>query len=333
MNRFVVTLALVASVSGAPSVGHLGYAGAIGTAHLGQTVSGPVATHQTHHSYPAGPAQVTSHTEYGVVGSQTVHAGFQQVQTGHQYVKSHDEVIPQPATSYQATAAQNHVSVKALPAPVLPAAPAPYAAIPAAPVPAGPAPADTVTVTKTLAPVRTHTRITPQQTNIVPVAQVNKYDVDVPVHVPVPVEREVIVNKHVANPVPYDVPRAVHVPEPYKVHPVQEVVHQPHVHTKTVATHSSTPVVTAHTQTHAVVDHQLAVQTHHVAEPAVVGHAVHSTHAIATPAVSAVRAVGAVGAVAAAPAIGYAAGIAANPLWNADGIAADPLWNAASVAV
>merc|ERR1719369_567654 len=54
------------------------------------------------------------------------------------------------------------------PPPAIPHA-APYAAaIPPAPVPVGPAPADTVTQQRILAPVRTHTRITPQQTNIIP---------------------------------------------------------------------------------------------------------------------------------------------------------------------
>ena len=79
--------------------------------------------------------------------------------------------------------------------PAIPAAPAPYAAIPPAPTNQGPAPADTVTVTKIAAPVRTHTRITPQVTRIEPEIQVNKYEVEVPVAVPVPVEREVIGKK------------------------------------------------------------------------------------------------------------------------------------------
>merc|ERR1719402_476680 len=50
------------------------------------------------------------------------------------------------------------------------------------------------------APVRTHTVVTPVQTNIVPQLQVNKYNVDVPVNVPVPVHRDVIVTKHVPEP-------------------------------------------------------------------------------------------------------------------------------------
>merc|ERR1712212_169412 len=128
--------------------------------------------------------------------------------------------------------------------PAIPAAPAPLAAIPPAPVNLGPAPADTVTQQKILAPVRTHTRITPQATNIIPQINVQKYNVDVPVHVPTPVEREVIVNKHVPAPYEVAVPRAVHVAAPYKVHPVQEIVETPHVHHATYTTHSAQEVIT-----------------------------------------------------------------------------------------
>merc|ERR1719295_2339476 len=175
-----------------------------------------------------------------------------------------------------------------------PAAPAPYAAIPPAPVPAGPAPADTVTVQRIAAPVRTHTKITPVRTQIVPQLQVNKYNVDVPVHVPVPVEREVVVAKHVAKPYNVEVPRPVHVAKPYKVHPVQEIVEQPHVHHATYTTHSATPVVTQHVG-HAVATavHSAPVAAVHAAAPVAAVHA-------AAPAVAAVHA--------AAPAhTGYAA--------------------------
>merc|ERR1739838_435956 len=120
--------------------------------------------------------------------------------------------IPQPATSYVAGAPQNIVNTVALPPPAIPVAPAPYAAIPPAPVPYGPAPADTVVQQRILAPVRTHTRVTPRVTNIVPQINVQKYNVDVPVAIP----------------------RAVPVPAPYKVHPVQEIVETPHVHHATV---------------------------------------------------------------------------------------------------
>merc|ERR1712106_93659 len=133
------------------------------------------------------------------------------------HVPAGQEVIPQPANSYVAGAPQTLVQTRALPAPVIPHA-APYlAAIPPAPVPAGFAPADTVVQQKILAPVRTHTRITPQQTNIIPQVQVQNYNVDVPVHVPVPVERTVIVNKHVAAPYEVPVPRAVHAEQTHIV--------------------------------------------------------------------------------------------------------------------
>merc|ERR1711862_510823 len=110
--------------------------------------------------------------------------------------------------------------------------------------------------------MRTHTRITPQQTNIIPQINVQNYNVDVPV------EREVIVNKHVPAPYEVAVPRAVPVPAPYKVHsakavvtshatPVHETVHVP-VHTE---------------QTHVVpgVAHVPTVASY--ATNAVVGHA------------------------------------------------------------
>ena len=151
---------------------------------------------------------------------------------------------------------------------------APYAAaIPPAPVPAGFAPADTVTVQKIAAPVRSHVRITPQVTNIVPEVQVNKYNVDVPVAVPRAVPREIITHTHVAKPYEVAVPRAVPVPAPYKVHPVQEIVETPHIHHATVETHSTQAVVTAHaTPVHAVAQAPVAV-SHAVAAPvAAYGH-------------------------------------------------------------
>merc|ERR1712066_85667 len=221
MNRFVVACAFVACVSGAPqylnhgvsTVGHASYAGPaqhVGVSH-GATVahgapvaSAPVVTGQTHQTYAAGAPIVEQHTEYGVVGSQVVQTGHASVIGGYTHVPAGQEVIPQPATSYVAGAPQTLTETRPLAPPVIPHA-APYvAAIPPAPVPAGPAPADTVVQQKILAPVRTHTRITPQQTNIIPKVEVQNYNVDVPVHVPVPVERTVIVNKH--------------VPEPYEVH-------------------------------------------------------------------------------------------------------------------
>ena len=208
---------------GAPShvaVGSLGYAGQVVSAPVAHA---PAVVGQTHHSYAAGPAVVENKPVYGVVGQRTVQTGEVSVVAGHQYAVAGVEHIPQPATSYVAGAPQNLVETRALPAPVIPAAPAPYAAIPPAPVPAGPAPADTVTQTRIAAPVRSHTRITPQVTNIVPEVVVNKYNVDVPVAVPRAVPREIVQHKHVPKPYEVPVPRAVPVPAPYKVHPVQEV--------------------------------------------------------------------------------------------------------------
>merc|ERR1712066_213645 len=79
------------------------------------------------------------------------------------------------------------------------------------------------------------------------------YNVDVPVAVPRAVPREIVQVSHVAKPYEVPVPRAVHVPAPYKVHPVQEIVETPHIHHATYETHSSQAVVTAHaTPVHAV---------------------------------------------------------------------------------
>jgi hypothetical protein len=235
-----------------------GLAAAPLAAPLAAVAHAPVAIGQTHHTYAAGPPIVQQHVEYGVVGHQTVQVGVQKVQAGHQYVAAGQEVIPQPAVSYVAGEAQNLVETRALPPPVIPAAPAPLAAIPPAPVPAGPAPADTVVQEKILAPVRTHTVITPQQTQIVPQLQVNKYNVDVPVNVPVPVEREVLVTKHVAKPYTVEVPRAVPVPAPYKVHPVQEIIEQPHIHHATYTTHHAAPIAVAHAAPAVAVAHAAA---------------------------------------------------------------------------
>merc|ERR1719182_647085 len=169
MNRFIVGFALVACAMGAPSgiVAPAGYAnvGALGYAPVAHA---PAVVGQTHASYAAGPAVVENRVEYGLVGQRTVQTGEVSVVAGHQYAVAGHEAIPQPATSYVAGAPQNIVETVPLAAPVIPAAPAPYAAIPAAPIPAG------------AAPLRTHTRITPQVTNIVPEVVVSKYNVDVP---------------------------------------------------------------------------------------------------------------------------------------------------------
>merc|ERR1712212_931731 len=320
MNRFVVAFAFVACVSGAPqllhhgvsTVGHASYAGPAQVtgvshgptvAHGGPVASAPVVTGQTHQTYAAGAPIVEQHTEYGVVGSQVVQTGHASVIGGYTHVPAGQEVIPQPATSYVAGAPQTLTETRPLAPPVIPHA-APYvAAIPPAPVPAGPAPADTVVQQKILAPVRTHTRITPQQTKIIPKVEVQNYNVDVPVHVPVPVERTVVANKHVPAPYEVPVPRAVPVPAPYKVHPVQEIVETPHVHHATYTTHHKQPVVTS-----------LSTPVHAVEQvPVGVAQSVqHVGYAAAAPAVAGYAAAPAVAGYAAAPAVA-AAGYAAAP--------------------
>merc|ERR1712213_15020 len=190
-------------------------------------------------------------------------------------VASAPAVVGQTHHSYAAGPPQNLVETRALPPPAIPAAPAPYAAIPPAPRNLGPAPADTVTQTRIAAPVRSHTRVTPQVTNIVPEVAVHQYNVDIPV------------------------PRAVHVPAPYKVHPVQEIVETPHIHHATVETHSTQAVVTAHaTPVHAVSHAPVAAVA---AAPAVasVGYAAAAPVAAATYAAAPALA----GAYAAAPAV------------------------------
>merc|ERR1719284_2121367 len=161
--------------------------------------------------------------------------------------------------SYVAGAPQNLVETRALPPPAIPAAPAPYAAIPPAPRNLGPAPADTVTQTRIAAPVRTHTIVTPRKTQIVPQLQVNKVPYDVPVQVPVPVQREVIVTKHVDRPYTVEVPKAVPVAQPYKVHQVKQVVQTPVINEH----------ITTHTPTAPAVAYAAAPAVAHAAAPAI----------------------------------------------------------------
>merc|ERR1719273_1531952 len=271
------------------AVGHvgLGYAGA---GLVGAPVaSAPAVVGQTHHSYAAGAPVVENHVEYGVVGHRTVQTGTQQVVAGHAYAVAGQESIPQPAHSYVAGAPQNIVKTVPIAPPAIPAPPAPYAAIPPAPIPAGPAPADTVVQQKIAAPVRTHTRITPQVTNIVPEINIQNYNVDIPVAVPRAVPREIIVQKHVAKPYEVPVPRPVHVAAPYKVHPVQEIVETPHIHHSTVETHSTQAVVTAHSYPVHAVNH-VPVASYAAAPAAAVagyGYGVSGAYA-AAPAATAV---------------------------------------------
>jgi hypothetical protein len=296
MNRFVVSLAYLAVALGAPS--HLAHHSLVSA----PVASAPAVVGQTHHSYAAGPPVVENRVEYGVVGARTVQTGVASVVGGHQYVVAGQETIPQPATSYTVGAPQNIVETRPIAPPAIPVAPAPYAAIPPAPVPAGPAPADTVTVQKIAAPVRSHVQVTPQVTNIVPEVQVNKYNVDVPVAVPRAVPREIITHTHVAKPYEVAVPRAVPVPAPYKVHPVQEIVETPHIHHATVETHSTQAVVTAHaTPVHAVAQAPVAV-SHAVAAPvAAYGH-----HGLAAAPVGAAYSAAWPASFAAAPAVAIA---------------------------
>merc|ERR1711999_23467 len=226
----------------------------------------------------------------------TVQTGAVNVVAGHQYAVAGQETIPQPATSYVAGAPQNLVETRPIAPPAIPAPPAPRNL--------GPAPADTVTQTKLASLVRTHTRITPQVTNIVPEVQVHQYNVDIPVAVPRAVPREILVEKPVAKPYEVPVPRAVPVPAPYKVHPVQEIVETPYVHHQTVETHSTQAVVTAHaTPVHAV--SQVPVAAVNAAPVAAVAAApAVAGYAAAAPAVAAAGyGYAAAPAIAAAPAV------------------------------
>merc|ERR1711994_973016 len=101
------------------------------------------------------------------------------------------------------------------------------------------------------------------------------------------VEREVIVEKHVAKPYP------VAVPQPYKVHPVHQVV--------------ETPVIDQH---HVTVHQPVAVATHTVAAAPVVGAYAHG--AVAAP-VAPVAGAYTHGAIAAPIAGAYAHGAIAAP--------------------
>merc|ERR1712198_616099 len=247
-------LALATAAPGGALLGALapaGYAGLAGGVVGTSVVPGPVAVQEQVH---AGPAIAQHRTISGVVGHRQVQVGTQTVQVGHQYAQTGEVAHARPAYTEIAAPATNSASVRAIPAPPLPAPAAP-APIPPPAANYGPAPADAVTTYAVDAPVRTHTRITPRLHRIEPELQVNQ--------------------------VPYDVPVAV--PEPYKVHPVQQVVETPIIHKKTVTVQQ--PVV------HTAV--QQTVQTY------------------AAPAVATVAAAAPVAAVAAAPAAAIAAPAAA----------------------
>merc|ERR1711993_142571 len=248
MARIFVVSLLVALSHAAPSApvavsaplayGHLGHLGHLSHAHIAAPA---VVGTQVHEHVVPGPPVHQTYQE--VVGHRTVQVGSQAVQVGHTYAQE-KSVSQAPAYTYVAGPPKTSQTPVPIAPPAIPAAPAPYAAIPPAPTNQGPAPADTVTVTKIAAPVRTHTRITPQVTRIEPEIQVNKYEVEVPVAVPVPVEREVIVEKHVAKPYTVEVPQPYAVPKPYKVHPIQQVVETPVIDQHHVTVHQ--PVAVAH---------------------------------------------------------------------------------------
>merc|ERR1711953_1488032 len=268
---FSACLALSTAAPFAPLAAPLANHGLVGHAHLGHglvghagvvgthVVPGPTAVHEQVH---AGPAVAHHRTITGVLGHRQVQVGTQTVQVGHKYAQTGEVASPRAAYTQVAAPATNHASVRALPAPPLPVPAAPAAL----PVPAtvyGPAPADTVTTVAVDAPVRTHTKITPRLHRIEPELQVNKVPYDVPVAVPVPVERIVEHVQHVAKPYEVAVPRAVPVPQPYEVRPVHQVVETPIIHKKTVTVQQ--PVVHTAVQTH-VATH--AVAHAHVAAPA-----------------------------------------------------------------
>merc|ERR1711981_576599 len=234
MAKFLILSACLALSTAAPSqlLGALAPAGYAGFAAPGAVVGQhvvPGPTHVQEHVH-AGPAVAHHRTITGVVGHRQVQVGTQTVEVAS----------PRAAYTQVAAPATNSASVRALPAPALPV-PAPPAAIPPPAANYGPAPADAATTYAVDAPVRTHTRITPRLHRIEPELQVNKVPYDVPVAVPVPVERTVVHTQHVPDPYEVAVPRAVPVPQPYKVHPVQQVVETPIIHKKTVSVHQ--PVV------------------------------------------------------------------------------------------
>jgi len=289
MAKFFVLSLLVAVGQAAPHVplAGVGYVGVAPLAHHAVHVGNAVVGHQTYttgHTSLGAPQVVgtsvaehvvagptSAQTVHEVVGHRTVQVGTQGVQTGHHYTQ-HPEITQAAPYTYIAEPAKTSQSTVPLPAPVIPNAPF-YAAIPAAPTNQGAAPADTVTITKIQAPVRTHTVITPQATRIEPEIAVNKYTVEVPVAVPVAVEREVIVQKHVAKPYPVEVPQPYAVPTPYKVHPIQQVVETPVIDQHHVTVHQ--PVAVAH---HAYAHHAVAAAPIAAAHVGAYAHAPVAAH-------------------------------------------------------
>ena len=258
----------------APAVAHVAPA----VAHVATRVHQAPATAHVAESYHAGPAVAHTRVEHGVVGHKTIQVGTKPVQVGvEHYIAGQSVHQPQPY-SFVAEPAKSYSNTVPLAEPALPVAAPVAPVIPAAPRNLGPAPADTVTHTRIAAPVRTHTIVTPKRTQIVPELQVNKVPYDAPYNVPVPVEREVIVTKHVDRPYTVEVPKAVPVAQPYKVHQVKEVVQTPVIRQHTASYTHSAPVAVAH-QTYAAAP--VAVAHHGVAAAAPVAVAHHGVAAAA----------------------------------------------------
>merc|ERR1719323_3041572 len=279
MNCLVVVAMLAVGASAAPAH-HLaagyaaGYAAAPAVAHVATRVHQAPATAHVAETYHAGPAVAHTRVEHGVVGHQTVQVGTKPVQVGvEHYIAGQSVHQPQPY-SYVAEPAKSYSNTVPLAEPALPVA-APVAPVIApAPRNLGPAPADTVTHTKIAAPVRTHTIVTPKRTQIVPELQVNKVPYDAPYNVPVPVEREVVVTKHVDRPYTVEVPKAVPVAQPYKVHQVKEVVQTPVIRQHTTSYTHHAPAVAVGVAHQAYAAAPVAVAAHGVAAAAPVA-AIH----------------------------------------------------------
>merc|ERR1711881_596840 len=308
MAKFLILSACLALSTAAPSqlLGALAPAGYAGFAAPGAVVGQhvvPGPTHVQEHVH-AGPAVAHHRTITGAVGHRQVQVGTQTVQVGHQYAQTGEVASPRAAYTQVAAPATHSASVRAIPAPALPA-PAPPAAIPPPAANYGPAPADAVTTYAVDAPVRTHTKITPRLHRIEPELQVNKVPYDVPVAVPVPVERTVVHTQHVPKPYEVAVPRAVPVPQPYKVHPVQQVVETPIIHKKTVSVHQPVVHTAVRTAVHTVAAAP-AVAVH--AAPAVVGGYAAAPAAAVGVAAAPAAAVGVAGAYGLAGVNGLAGG-------------------------
>ena len=250
-SKQVALLAVGASAAPAHHLAH-GYAAAPAVAHVATRVHQAPPVAHVAESYHAGTPVAHTRVQHGVVGHQTVQVGSRPVQVGvEQYVAG--QSVHQPATySVVAEPAKAYQNTVPIAEPALPYAAPVAPIIPPAPRNLGPAPADTVTQQRIAAPVRTHTIVTPRKTQIVPQLQVNKVPYDVPVQVPVPVQREGIVDR--------------------KVHQVKQVV--------------QTPVINEHITTHT---HSAPAVAAYAAAPAVAYAAAPAVAHAAAPAIAAVH--------------------------------------------